>query len=43
MNLHLDTIIQMKDKTLVANYLSSYLKSAAYFGYTKGVNIEQIV
>lgn len=33
----------MKDKTLVAKYLSSYLKAAAYFGYTKGVNIEQIV
>ena len=42
MNMHLDTFIRMKDKDQVEKYLKQFLESAAYFGYTTNVNIEQI-
>jgi len=42
MNMHLDTFIRMKDRDQVSKYLRQFLESAAYFGYTNDVNVEQL-
>lgn len=33
----------MKDKELVGKYLKQFIASCAYFGYAKGINIQQLV
>jgi hypothetical protein len=35
-----ETFMQMRDKEQVGLYLKQFIKSAAYFGFTEGVNME---
>ena len=42
LHIHFDTFIRLKDKDAVRQYLTNFISSCAYFGYSDNINIEQM-